>query len=125
MTVPSDIILRSGDLIEYTREMKGDARLPEEMTVRAVVRGFEVQQDDETGETSVGVWLFEGASQIGAPEEQGQGTTVRDARWDRPRELLCLGLEYVLSLDPVVISPGNSPRDMQNFEIRSSDSEGI
>lgn len=115
----SIIVLKQGDLLEYTRDMKGKSDLPNRMTVRAVVRGFEVTRSKQTGEMSVSVWLFEGSQQLGEPTEM-DGKTVTEGIIDRKRELIALDLDYLLSLDPTVVRGGNSPRDLTNFEVGSN-----
>lgn len=115
-----DVVLRQGDLIEYTRPMRGRPDLPGEMTVRAVVRGFTVIDGDRSEGHRVSVWLHEGAVQFGEPEEgerAGAPTVETEVRQDKEPELIGYGLGHLLELEPEVVSPGNSPRDLGNFEV--------
>lgn len=118
----SDVLLGHGDLLEYHRETKGEPNLPDEITVRAIVRGFEVTERDYTGEINISVWLYEGAIQLGEPEER-DGMTVTEGVIDRERELVAFDLDYLLSLDPTVVRRGNSPRELTLFEVGSDESE--
>lgn len=117
----SDILFGYGDLLEYTRETKGEPSLPEEMAMRGIVMGFEVQKSYEDGEVSVSVWLYEGAQQpLGEAENKKPGDTEyveRETRVDKRYEMVSLDHEYLVSLEPKVVQRGNSPRELTNFMV--------
>lgn len=122
----SEIIFQMGDLLEYTREFPGHSDLPDRMTVRGIVRGFEVSRPThasaDADDTYVSVWLYEGAEQLGEPTADtidGVDVTVTEGRIDRPRELVAFGLDYLISIDPEVVRRGVSPRELDNFIVGS------
>lgn len=116
-----DVYFASDDLLEYTRPVSLEGETEQKtLTLRGVVRGFEVEENGK-----VSVWLYEGAM-VSEPESiqlelDDEGEPVKkDARtYDTPKhpDLIALGLDYLLSLEPEVVRRGNSPREMTNFMV--------
>lgn len=105
-----------GDLIEYTRPVKGEPSHDRPITVRGVVVGFSIAEDPD-GTVVTRVWVREGASQYGTWEETENGR-VMEGITEKETELVIWKARNLLSFDNFrVVREGNSPVERTNFVV--------